>query len=77
MQRRRQHTMLQRQFDAFTTGVAYVNHRERDLGSLRPGYRADLAVLSQDIFARPAAEIGAAHVELTIAGGQVVYDRSN
>ncbi len=62
---------------AFTAGVAYVNHREQDLGSLRPGYRADLAVLSQDIFARPPAEIGDAQVELTIAGGQVVYDVAN
>jgi hypothetical protein len=59
---------------AFTAGVAYVNHRERELGSLRPGYRADVAVLSQDIFARPPAEIGDAGVELTIAGGQVVYE---
>ena len=59
---------------AFTAGVAYVNHREPELGSLRPGHRADLAVLSQDIFARPAAEIGDTRVELTIAGGQVVYE---
>jgi predicted amidohydrolase YtcJ len=59
---------------AFTSGVAYVNHREQELGSLRPGHRADLAVLSQDIFARPPAEIGDARVELTIAGGQSVYE---
>ncbi|HEY0718362.1 MAG TPA: amidohydrolase, partial [Streptosporangiaceae bacterium] len=57
---------------AFTSGVAHINHRERELGSLRPGYRADIAVLSQDIFARPAAEIGDARVDLTIAGGRVV-----
>ena len=38
---------------AFTTGVAYVNHREHELGSLRPGHQADIAVLSQDIFAVP------------------------
>jgi hypothetical protein len=61
---------------AFTAGVAYVNHRERELGSLRPGHRADVALLSQDIFAGPPAEIGAARVDLTIAGGQVVYEAS-
>jgi predicted amidohydrolase YtcJ len=59
---------------AFTAGVAYVNHREPELGSLRPGHRADVAVLSQDIFARPPAEIGDTRVELTIAGGQAVYE---
>jgi predicted amidohydrolase YtcJ len=59
---------------AFTSGVAYVNHREQELGSLRPGHRADLTVLSQDIFARPPAEIGDTRVELTIAGGQSVYE---
>jgi predicted amidohydrolase YtcJ len=58
---------------AFTAGVAYVNHREEELGSLRPGHLADIAVLSQDIFARPPAEIGDTRVELTIAGGRVVY----
>jgi predicted amidohydrolase YtcJ len=59
---------------AFTAGVAYVNHREQELGSLRPGYLADIAVLSQDIFARPPAEIGDTWVELTIAGGRVVHE---
>jgi len=59
---------------AFTSGVAYVNHREDELGSLRPGHRADIAVLSQDIFAGPADEIGDTRVELTIAGGQPVYE---
>jgi hypothetical protein len=59
---------------AFTAGVAYVNHREQELGSLRPGHRADLAVLSQDIFALPPAEIGDTRVDLTIAGGQVVHE---
>jgi predicted amidohydrolase YtcJ len=58
---------------AFTAGVAYVNHRETDLGSLRPGHLADIAVLDRDILAIPAAEIGSAQVDLTIAGGQVVH----
>jgi hypothetical protein len=59
---------------AFTAGVAYVNHREQELGSLRPGHRADLAVLNQDIFALPPAEIGDTRVDLTIAGGQIVHE---
>ena len=62
---------------AFTTGVAYVNHREHELGSLRPGHQADIAVLSQDIFAVPPTEIGHTQVDLTIAAGQVVYEAPN
>jgi hypothetical protein len=59
---------------AFTSGVAYVNHREQELGSLRPGHLADIAVLSQDIFARPPSGIGDTRVDLTIAGGRVVHE---
>ena len=58
---------------AFTAGVAYVNHRETDLGSLRPGRLADIAVLDRDILTIPPDEIGTAQVSLTIAGGQVVH----
>jgi predicted amidohydrolase YtcJ len=59
---------------AFTAGVAYVNHREQELGSLRPGHLAHIAVLSQDIFAVPPDGIGDTRVALTIAGGQVVHE---
>ena len=62
---------------AFTTGVAYVNHREHELGSLRPGHQADIAVLSQDIFAVPPTEIGHTQVDLTIAAAQVVHQAPN
>ena len=58
---------------AFTAGVAYVNHRETDLGSLRPGRLADIAVLDRDILTIPPDEIGTAQVSLTIADGQVVH----
>jgi hypothetical protein len=58
---------------AFTAGVAYVNHRDTELGSLRPGSRADIAVLSRDILAIPPAGIGGTRADLTIAGGQVVH----
>ncbi len=39
--------------DAFTTGVAWVNHEEDVAGRLLPGMRADLAVLDQDLYAIP------------------------
>jgi hypothetical protein len=59
--------------DAFTRGVAFVNHEEDVAGTLEPGKLADVAVLSQDIYAMPRITIGSASVALTIASGQVVH----
>jgi predicted amidohydrolase YtcJ len=58
---------------AFTSGVDWVNHEEDRAGRLAPGMRADLAVLDQDLYALPAAEIGGTSVVLTVASGDVVY----
>ncbi len=60
---------------AFTMGSAYVNHDERDAGSIEPGKRADLVVLDRDLFAQPAAEIALAGVDLTLVDGTVVHAR--
>jgi hypothetical protein len=59
--------------DAFTRGVAYVNHEEDVAGTLEPGKLADFAVLDQDIYAIPPSAIGDTSVALTIASGQVVH----
>ena len=59
--------------DAFTAGVAWVNHSEDVAGRLLPGMRADVAVLDQDLFAIPARDIGSTSVVMTVAGGTVVY----
>jgi len=59
--------------DAFTTGVAWVNHEEDVAGRLLPGMRADLAVLDQDLYAIPARDIGGTSVVMTVAGGTVVH----
>ena len=45
--------------DAFTAGVAWVNHSEDVAGRLLPGMRADVTVLDQDLFAVPARESAA------------------
>ena len=59
--------------DAFTSGVAWVNHAEEVTGPLLPGMRADVTVLDQDLFAIPARDIGSTSVVLTMAGGTVVH----
>jgi predicted amidohydrolase YtcJ len=64
--------LLEDAVDAFTTGVAWVNHAEDVTGQLLPGMRADVAVLDQDLYSIPAGGIGSTSVELTVAAGQVV-----
>ena len=59
---------------AFTRGSAYVNHDD-EAGVIAPGTRADLAVLDRDPFDRSLGAIGETQVELTMASGQVVYER--
>ncbi|WP_432479008.1 amidohydrolase [Nocardioides sp. GXQ0305] len=59
-------------FAAYTSGSAWVNHRE-DAGVLRPGFVADLAVLDRDPFAGPPEEIGAARVVSTWIDGECVH----
>jgi hypothetical protein len=59
--------------DAFTSGVAWVNHAEEVTGRLLPGMRADVVVLDQDLFTIPARDIGSTSVVATVAGGTVVY----
>jgi len=59
--------------EAFTTGVAWVNHEEDVAGQLLEGMRADLAVLDQDLYAIPARDIGSTSVVMTVAGGTVTF----
>ena len=60
---------------AFTAGSAYVNHDD-DAGTLAVGRRADLALLDHNVFT-PDRPIADARVDLTIAGGRVVFDRAD
>ena len=60
--------------DAFTIGAAYVNHLERETGSLEPGKLADVVALDRNLFALDGANIGDARVVLTLVEGEPVYD---
>jgi predicted amidohydrolase YtcJ len=61
---------------AYTVGAAYAQFDEKEKGSLEAGKLADMAVLSRDIFHIDPVQIEDTRVDLTILGGQVIYDRS-
>ncbi|WP_340118072.1 amidohydrolase [Pelagibius sp. 7325] len=57
----------------WTEGSAWFSGEEGAKGRLAPGRYADLAVLSADYFAVPAAEIRGITSVLTMVGGRIVY----
>ncbi len=59
----------------FTSWAAYGAFQEQDKGSIEPGKWADLTVLSKDIMEIPPKEILTTEVELTMVGGNIVYER--
>lgn len=60
---------------AYTSGAAFAAFREGDLGTLEAGKLADLVILDRDIVRGDPDEIADAAVELTMAGGRIVYER--
>lgn len=63
--------------ESYTVNAAYGAFEEEIKGSLAPGKLADVIVLSRDILTVDEAEIPGTLVDLTIVGGEVVYDRAD
>lgn len=59
---------------AYTAGSAFAEFAEADKGTLSVGKNADLAVLSDDLFAVPIPQLPALRSVLTLLGGEIVYD---
>ncbi len=57
----------------YTINGAYQLHMEDEIGSIEVGKKADVIVLSENLFETDAYEIGKINVELTMQGGKVVY----
>ena len=70
-----QRISLEQALVSFTSAGAWLLHAEQERGTLETGKLADLVVLDRDLFALPPADIHGAHVELTVFGGRVVYER--
>ncbi|WP_053382236.1 amidohydrolase [Leucobacter celer] len=72
----RQRLDLATAFAAYTSGSAYVNHRDHDTGSVREGYLANLVVIEPDPFEMPSDELHRARVVSTWIEGVPVYTRA-
>ena len=57
----------------YTTAAAYAACQEADRGSIAPGKRADLAVLSANPIAVPSERLGEIKVTTTIIGGRIAW----
>ncbi|MGL3805592.1 amidohydrolase [Paeniglutamicibacter sp. R2-26] len=62
---------------AYTSGTAYVNHRDDSTGSIAPGYFADLAVVSPNPFEVAPEDIFRSRVVSTWIDGTCVYSAAN
>lgn len=60
---------------AYTIDAAWSMHQEALTGSLTPGKRADIVILSEDLFAIPPQRISTVQVEKTFIDGQLIYQR--
>lgn len=59
----------------FTIWPAYAAFEENDKGSIEPSKLADFTVLSQDIMKIPEPEILKTRTEMTVIGGEILYQR--
>jgi predicted amidohydrolase YtcJ len=61
--------------DAYTYESAYAEFKENKKGRLKPGYFADLTIIDRDIFSIPPDEIKDVKADLTMTGGEVIFER--
>lgn len=60
---------------AYTCGGAYVDHSDRETGSLEAGKAADLIILDKNLFDVPETDIHKVKVLQTMIDGEIVFDR--
>jgi predicted amidohydrolase YtcJ len=60
--------------ESYTINNAFASFEENIKGSIEAGKLADMVILSDDILTCPVDQIKDIKSEMTIVGGQVVYD---
>ncbi len=58
----------------YTINNAYLNHEEKEKGSLEAAKLADLVVIDRDVMTCPAKDVAKTKVLYTVVGGKVVYE---
>jgi predicted amidohydrolase YtcJ len=66
---------LEEALRGFTAGAAYAAFAEDRLGTLKPGFRADVTVVDRDLFEVKPKELLATRVLGTIVDGKVAFER--
>lgn len=61
---------------AYTMNSAHTSYSENCLGSIRNGKYADFAVLDTDISKADPEDIKTARVDMTVLGGEIIYERT-
>jgi predicted amidohydrolase YtcJ len=61
----------------YTASGAFLSREEQIKGTLEAGKLADMIVLDADPLSIAAADLMKAQVDLTILGGNVVYERKD
>jgi predicted amidohydrolase YtcJ len=59
---------------SYTCDAAYAEFQEHVKGQLKPGYLADMALLSDDIFKIPPENMKEVHPRMTMLGGKITYE---
>ncbi len=59
----------------YTINNAYLNHEEKEKGSLEIGKLGDLIVIDRDVLSCPVGEVRGTRVLFTVVGGKIVYER--
>lgn len=59
---------------AYTKGAAVAGFEEKDFGTLEVGKFADIVLLDTDILAEPIEALLTTEVQMTIVGGNIVYN---
>ena len=66
---------VQEMIDAWTINSQYAMERERELGSIETGKKADLVIFDRNILKTPMEEMLLVQVEKTMVNGKIVYTK--
>ena len=64
---------MQEALRAHTMGAAYAGHKEDVKGSIEPGKLADMVIWGADPYSTSLQELWDAPMEMTLVGGEIVY----